>query len=255
MWDAWRPLEGDCTLVLLPFAWFVTSACMQLIDGTDPDVDTYSPNYQAPNVYSLPTGETRFVGSGAAGTDVYCVGGQYRSGGAGSTDSIKNGLRREVDEAKNRVKQFEDKANACRGRIKTAADYEREAGCSWGRLRELGGLINAATSAAEAQQLRQEQNAMDQKCRASQSNYYSGECADHNVQGDLDAANFWRGQVAYKENQLRQFEACDADRQRQARAQRPGIDPNVLIFTNPGLFGPRRPHSSGSHGTGTPHKE
>jgi hypothetical protein len=239
-------------LVLLPFAWFVTGACMELIDGTTPAGLSNDDN-TGRSIYQLPTGETRYVGPGGSGGDIYCVGGTYRGGGPGSSDAIKNGLRNEIDAAKRKVKDFEGKINACRGKVKSIADFEREAGCNWNRMRELGGQIVNATSAAEAQRLQGEQDTINANCRTARLNYLADPCSDTNYRFNQDMAGFWRDQVAHKENQLKQFEACDGQRQQQARPQRPGIDPAIILMT-PGLFGPPPRRPQGGHGTGT-HKE
>lgn len=235
-------------LVLLPFAWFALSACIDeamIIGAISPRPDA---SYGGTSVYNNPDGTTQYTG---AGGNVVCAGGRY-AGGAGATPAVAQDIRNRIGWDKQELNAERQRLDQCKGReVNSQEQADAAAGCNRARLSQLYAQSRTLVSFDDQKKLDPEIRAQESACRGADDNYRYGPC----TRSTLDAA---RQRIATLENSIKADEArlnevnnCIKDKERQAdAAQRPRIDPSIILM-NPGLYGSRprhqsRPPSSGS---------
>ena len=247
-------------LVLLPFVWFALGACNALTPASDANYGGYRGPYGTEDpwggtdVYNYPDYTVYVTGDDR----IQCAsGGRYQGGGnPGSEASTRSSIESNIASNKAKLKQYEDRTKGCKGAGKTLADFQHEEGCSYARVRELREASNRTTTRAELETAGHALYAEEAKCDKANSRKDHDPCYGPTLASNRSWMNIIRQEISKDEAELSRFNNCMKDRERQARASQPstgsGVNPGVIIFSNPGLFSPRPPKS---RPPAPPHKE
>lgn len=228
-------------LVLLPFVWFATVACNNLLDkAANPPPDA---TYGGTPVYNH-VDQTRF---GSGNQELACtVNGNYIGGGGGNDEGTRAGIQSSIETNRQRISEQESEYNACKGKHKSLDQLKAEAGCDESRQRELG-RQNAELAARGERNpaIDRELSAISGICQRAQDEYFWGTCQDTRQASRLSSIGRLRDALAKDQSNLGQLNKCIADKKRREdAARRPQIDPGAALGI---LQGIRRPPSSGAH--------
>lgn len=236
-------------LVLLPFVWFATTACLDAMDKlANPPPDA---TYGGVPVNNYPD-QTRF---GSGDQELACTAkGNYIGGGGANDEATRANIQASIERNKRAISETESDYNACKGKHKDLDRIKAELGCDESRQRELARQNSVLAGRGERNPaIEDELSALGSKCSRAEQEYGYGQCQQRRQesrQGDIARL---RASLAKDESNLAQLTACINDKKRREdAARRPQIDPNAVLGIIQGVG--RRPPSSGGHGGSSGHQ-
>ena len=185
-------------LVLLPFVWFATTACFNLLDSLGSRrPDAY---YNGTPVSNYPD-QTRF---GSGNEELVCtVNGNYVGGGGGGDEATRAGIQASIERNKREISETESRIKRCKGGM---GSFNAETGCNERRQRQLNeqnaaiyarGERNAAITA--------ELDALELNCRRAENNYIKFGCSAFGQSSDEIVLQKRRAALAKDESTLAQL--------------------------------------------------
>ncbi len=226
-------------LVLLPFVWFATTACFDILDRlANPPPDA---TYGGMPVYNYPD-QTRFGGGDDA---LACTtSGGYIGGGA-NDEATRANIQSSVEQNKRKISDIEGKMNACKG--KDLAFYEAKAGCNQRRVRQLQDQNSALAARGERDaNVTAELDELNRKC--VDAAVASHDCSAQGMSWEQFKLDKARADLARDQSNLAQLDGCIKDKNRRSQAGRPQIDPATMGIIMQGLGRSQRQGGGASSG-------